>query len=397
MTRFDSWLETQLARIREQGLHRFLRHVEPEGSTGLRFAGRRVRNFAGNDYLGLARHPEVLRAASEAVTCRGGGAGASRLLSGTFGSHRELEQELARFKGTAAALVFSSGYAAALGAIPALVGPGDVVIVDKKAHACIVDAARLSGATLRVFRHNDPADLERLLRWAASPGGDRRILVATESVFSMDGDLAPLEEIVALKERYGAWLLLDEAHATGLYGECHRGLVEATGQGGRIEVQMATLGKALGSAGGAICGSARLIEFLVNRARSFIFSTAPPPAMTAAATAAIRLLATPDGDERVARLWQNVDTLRARFAAMGLQVPADRSPILPVTVGDEARAVTVGNRMIAAGFFVPAVRFPAVPRGQARLRITVSAAHTDADLAALAQALRTTLSDDPIS
>lgn len=391
MRHFDSWLEAQLTAIREQDLYRSLRHVDSGEGGSLRFEGRRVRNFAGNDYLGLANHPALLEAAAKALGEAGSGAGASRLLSGSLAGHRGFEEALARFKGTEAALLFSSGYAAALGVLPALVGPGDVVVLDKRVHACIVDAARLSGAVLRVFRHNDPDDLDRRLRWASQRSQGGRILVATESVFSMDGDLAPLEAIVALKERHGAWLLLDEAHATGIYGASHGGLAEALSLSERIEVQMVTLGKALGASGGAVCGSRRLIELLVNRARSFIFSTAPPPATAAAATAALHWLRTPDGDAGVARLWRNVDRLRGQLRALGLAVPEARSPIFPVPLGDEARAVSVGNQMLEAGLFTAAVRYPTVPRGQARLRISVSAAHTPDDLEALIEGLGTIL------
>jgi 7-keto-8-aminopelargonate synthetase-like enzyme len=277
--------------------------------------------------------------------------------------------------------------------VTSLLGPHDIVILDKLAHACLVDAARLSGAKLRVFRHNDLEDLERILKWAdAQPrtGTDRRqVLIITESVFSMDGDQAPLRELVELKERHGAWLMVDEAHGTGVYGARGAGVLEELGLPGQVEVQMGTLGKALGASGGFLCGSRTFIDFLVNRSRSFIFSTAPVPAAAAAATAALELLATPEGDLLRQRLWQNVDRLRA---AVPLPAERPRSAIVPIIIGDEARAVSAFRQLLEEGFFVPAVRYPTVARGSARLRVTLSAAHQPEQIDALARALHRHLS-----
>jgi 8-amino-7-oxononanoate synthase len=389
---FEQRLAARLARQRERGLHRTLRPVAAAQGPRVRMEGRELLNFSSNDYLGLAGDPVLAEAAQTALRRWGAGSRASRLLCGSLAPLHDLETRLAAFKGAPAALLFSAGYATALGVIPALVGPGDVVVLDRLAHACLVDGARLSGAKLRVYRHNDLADLERILRWAR----DRRepdgaTLVVTESVFSMDGDLAPLRELVALKERFGAWLLLDEAHATGLYGDRFGGLAQAAGVTERIEVQMATLGKALGAAGGAVCGSPRLIEWLVNRARSLIYSTAPPPAVAAAARAALDVLNTPAGAARVAALWRNVDGMRDRLRALGRPVPADRSPILPIHVGDETAAMAVAGRLNERGILLPAVRYPTVAKGRARLRLTLSALHTEADLDQLADALARSL------
>jgi len=370
-------------------------------------------NFSSNDYLGLANHAGVRAAAAEAVTHWGAGTGASRLICGSLTPFHELEAALAAFKGVPAALVFSTGYAAALGTIPALVGPGDVVVLDKLAHACLVDGARLSGAKLRVFGHNDLDDLERILEWARSAarrptdtGRTAGVLIVTESVFSMDGDQAPLRELVSIKERYDAWLLVDEAHATGVFGERRRGLAEACGVADRIEVQMGTLGKAFGSAGGYICGARELIELLVNRARSFIFSTAPVPAQAGAATAAIRIVQGEEGRRLNGLLWQRIGELRHGLA--GLEWPAggagapvrwasDRagsgSGIVPLVVGAETVALRLAERLRQAGILAPAIRYPTVARGAARLRLTVSAAHTVADIEALVAALRTALAD----
>jgi 7-keto-8-aminopelargonate synthetase-like enzyme len=267
------------------------------------------------------------------------------------------------------------------------------VVLDKLVHASIVDAARLSGAKLRVFAHNDLNDLAEILAWSdgiagkAGPAAKRpRVLVITESVFSMDGDQAPLRELVELKARHGAWLMVDEAHATGLYGARRRGLIEAAGVTGRVEVQMGTLGKALGSAGGYVCGSRVLTDFLVNRARSFIFSTAPTPATAAAATAAVRLVQSPAGEERCRQLWERVAQFQRGFGRAATSNRA--SAIIPIPVGDETRAMTLAARLREHGVFVPAVRYPTVARGQARLRVTFTAAHTGAEVEKLCENLR---------
>ena len=265
---FKQFLSGELEAIEAAGLLRTLRRMESPQQVEVNAGGRALINFSSNDYLGLAAHESLKEAAQSGVKTLGAGVGSARLISGSQSIFHELEASLATFKQTEAALCFSSGYAAALGTVPALVGQGDVVIVDKLVHASLVDAARLSGAKLRVFKHNDLADLERVLQWANERKGNT--LVITESVFSMDGDLAPLRDLVQLKNRFGAWLMLDEAHATGLYGEGRRGMAEEMGVADRVEVQLGTLGKALGAAGGYICGSQALIDLLVNRARSFI-------------------------------------------------------------------------------------------------------------------------------
>ena len=309
----------------------------------------------------------------------------NRLISGSQRIAHELEAALGAFKQTEAALSFSSGYAAALGTVPALVGQGDVVIIDKLVHACLVDAARLSGAKLRVFKHNDLSDLEAILQWADEREGNT--LVISESVFSMDGDQAPLPDLVQLKNRYGAWLMLDEAHATGLYGAGRRGIAEEIGMAEHVEVQLGTLGKALGAAGGYICGSQALIDLLVNRARSFIFSTAPVPAQLAAAKRGVELLQSNEGEALRTRLWANVDVLKNGLIQQGWELPVGRSAILPLMIGDEREALTLAERLREAGIWVPAVRYPTVARGAARLRVTVSAAHQMEHLNALLDAL----------
>lgn len=396
MNDFDRELSARLDTLKEQGLFRELRRVDSTQGTHLQVGDRRLLNFSSNDYLGLASHPVLREAAIQAVERYGAGSGAARLLCGSLAPHHELEAALAAFKGTAAALTFSNGYATALGAITALVGAGDVVVIDRLAHACLVDAARLSGAKLRVFAHNNLEDLERILQWAdrrksgtetGGPGRRARTLIVTESVFSMDGDQAPLREIVALKERHGAWLMVDEAHATGLFGEHRRGLAEALGVAERIEIQMGTLGKALGAAGGYVAGSRTLVDFLVNRARSFLFSTAPVPAQAAAARAAIELVRADAGARLRDRLWETARLAADALRTAGWAMPTTPGFIVPLMLGDESRAVEAARKLREQGLYLPAVRYPTVARGQARLRVTLTAAHTDADIDQLAAAL----------
>jgi 8-amino-7-oxononanoate synthase len=403
---FDRELNQRLEGLREQGLYRELRRVDSPQSTRIQIGGRTLLNFSSNDYLGLANHPTLKEAAIKAIEKFGAGAGASRLICGSLAPFHELEEALAEFKGAEAALSFSTGYAAAIGTIGALLGKEDVVIVDKLVHASIVDAAKLSGAKLRVFDHNDLNDLEKILKWADqhhSTGTRRnspdtshltpRTLILTESIFSMDGDHAPLREIVALKEKHGAWLMVDEAHATGLFGENRRGLAEELGVSDRIEIQMGTLGKALGASGGYICGSRILVDYLVNRARSFIFSTAPVPAAAAAARAGIQLVQSSEGKTLCDRLWRHVqlvaDDVRRLYLKKNSQKPDvsspanERSAILPIILGDEAIAVSTAAALRDQGIFVPAIRYPTVARGAARLRVTLSAAHSADDVAVL--------------
>jgi 8-amino-7-oxononanoate synthase len=382
MNPFDDELNQRLEVLREQGLRRELRRIDSPQSPRIDIGGKTLLNFSSNDYLGLANHPALKEAAIKVIEKFGAGAGASRLICGSLAPFHEMEEALAAFKGTQAALTFSTGYAAAVGTITALVGNGDIVIIDKLVHACIVDAAKLSGAKLRVFAHNDLNDLEDILKWAnRSQIANRKsqILIVTESIFSMDGDDAPLREIVALKEKYGAWLMVDEAHATGFYGKNRRGLAEELGVSDQIEIQMGTLGKALGASGGYLCGSRVLIDFLVNRARSFIFSTAPVPAAAAAATAGIQVVQSNEGKTRRDLLWQLVKQFDSKSI----------SAIIPLIIGDEAKAVELAAKLRARNIFIPAIRYPTVARGAARLRVTLTAAHTTEDVAELLAALKT--------
>ena len=390
MIAFEEELSSRLKEIRHQGLYRELHRIDSPQGPHIEMDGKSFLNFSSNDYLGLANDPALKEAAAEAVRKFGAGAGSSRLLCGSLAPHQVLDETLAAFKGAEAALSFSSGYAAASGVICALFDSNDVIAVDKLVHACIVDAARLSGAKLRVFGHNNLNDLEKILRWAdsrhAAPAlsqTDRRprTLIVTESIFSMDGDQAPLREMARLKEQFGAWLMVDEAHATGLYGKHRRGLAEECVVDKQIEIQMGTLGKAFGSAGGYICGSRLLIDYLINRARTFLFSTAPVPAAAAAATAGVRLVESKAGEERRTQLWTNV-------AALSHHIDSQGGAIIPMMIGEEGKAMQIKSALMNQGVFIPAVRFPTVARGQARLRLTMTAAHSRADVEFLLTALR---------
>ena len=388
MPSFDETLKERLAALREQNLFRELRRVDSAQGPRIEIGGKTFLNFSSNDYLGLANHPALKEAAIKAVEKFGAGAGASRLICGSLKPFHELEAVLAAFKQTEAALTFSTGYAAAMGTITALVGKDDVIILDKLVHASIVDAAKLSGAKLRVFGHNDLNDLEEKLRWATEnprrQTPDARTLLVTESIFSMDGDAAPLREIVELKNKFGAWLMMDEAHATGIIGQHGRGLADELGVSRQIEIQMGTLGKALGASGGYICGSRALVDFLVNRARSFIFSTAPVPAAAAAATAGIITVQSAEGEAKRKALFAR---LKEFHFALRTPPSALRSAIVPLILGDENKALAAATKLREQNIFVPAIRYPTVAHGAARLRITLTAAHSAEDVATLVNAL----------
>lgn len=387
-------LEERLSEIREASLLRSIRVLEGMSEPRVRVGDREVLQFASNDYLGLAAHPLLREAAARAARDHGAGAGASRLISGTLRVHADLEDRLAAFKGAPAALAFSNGYATAVGVLPAILDKQDIAIVDKRIHACLVDGVRLSGAVLRVFAHNDLDQLERRLKWAdgqrrdASGRIQHRVLILTESVFSMDGDLAPLLNIVELKEKYGAWLMVDEAHATGLYGERLGGLIEEFDLRDRVEIQMGTLGKALGASGGYVTGSRTFIDYLVQRSRSLVFSTAPSPAACAAAQAGLELLGGEEGQERRFRLWAVVDQARRLLLESGWTPEAVRSPIIPLPVGGEKEAMDLAAFLWDRCLWVPAIRYPTVERGKARLRCSLTASHTLAMLQLLAAGLK---------
>lgn len=372
-------LPEEAAALKAEGLWRELRQIEGRDAGRFQVEGGALEGFASNDYLGMAESPALVDAVREGLEKWGAGAGASRLVCGTYAPHEALEKALAEAKGAEAALAFTSGFAVPLGVLPALVGPGDTIILDKLSHACLVDAAKLSGATLRVFPHNHLEKLERLL--GAAKG---RVLVVTESVFSMDGDRAALEEIVALKERHGAWLLLDEAHAFGVIGPQGRGLTAELGLEGRVDLQMGTLSKAAGLSGGYVAGRRAVMDWLINRARSFIYTTAPPPFLAHAGRAAVEMLLGAEGERRRIRLQENVALFRR---LIGQEEAAFSSAIVPVVVGDEREAVALSARLREQGFWIPAIRYPTVARGAARLRVTLSALHERSAIERLADGI----------
>jgi glycine C-acetyltransferase/8-amino-7-oxononanoate synthase len=329
----------------------------------------------------------VKAAAKKAIEEFGTGAGASRLVTGTELPHTKTERQIAEFKGLDAALLFSSGYAAAIGTITAVAGPGDVIILDKLAHACLIDGAKLSGAALRVFPHNDIPKLKSHLAWASKTYPSGKALIVTESVFSMDGTFADLTAIVDLKRKFAALLMVDEAHATGVIGPKGSGWIAALGLTKEVEIQMGTLSKALGTSGGFICASAPLIQLLVNRARSFVYSTALPPASAAAACAALEIVRSDEGEMLRTRLLNNSRLLDRSLTAQSRPKSDAISPIFPVIIGDEQRALLLAETLLRQGFLAPAIRYPSVARGSARIRIALSSSHNSEQIRSLTEAI----------
>jgi 8-amino-7-oxononanoate synthase len=377
-----SEIEHRLAELEQLGLHRRLRLISgPQGPRVL-LDGKPVLLLCSNNYLGLADHPRVREAAADAAMRWGVSAGASRLVSGTMTIHRRLEERLAAFKGSEACLLFGSGYLANIGAIGALAGPGDAVFSDELNHASIVDGCRLSRAQVHVYRHLDTEHLHWSLR---RHGGSGRRLIATDSVFSMDGDIAPLEEIVELARDHGARLLVDEAHATGSLGPRGRGAVAQAGLEGEVDVLVGTLGKALGSYGAYVCADDAMVRYLVNTARSLIFSTAPAPPAVAGALAALELIQ--ERPQCVRRLRCNARALRRALAAEGFPVDESEMQIVPLVAGDERAATSLCQGALERGVFAQAIRPPSVPPGTSRLRLTAMASHTADELRNAARVL----------
>src|ERR1700722_18978582 len=376
-----------LAQLRKKSLFRELRTIDEVQDVVVRIGDRFFVNFASNDYLGLSQHPSVKAAAKEAIDRFGAGPGASRLITGTEYPHTQFEEEIAAFKSAENALLFNSGYAAAVGTVTSLVGPGDVVILDKLTHACLIDGAKLSGASVRVFPHNNMAKLKHHLIWARETYPQAKTLVVTESIFSMDGDFGNLQAIVDLKTEYQALLLVDEAHATGVIGPQGAGWIAALGLAGQVDIQMGTLSKAFGASGGFICGSKTLIQLLVNRARSFIYSTALPASSAAAASAALEIVRSAAGDTRRSRLWSNVRLLAKCLMPDLRNIPDPISPIFPVMIGDEQQSLELARTLYAKGFLAPAIRYPTVGRGSARLRIALSSLHSPEQIESLTRTI----------
>ena len=366
----ETWIDQELGGLRAEGLERALVAYQNTG-VEVRAGSQALLNFSSNDYLGLARNPVVLAAVEAAVQRYGAGTTASRLVTGTLACHEELEQQLAALKGYPAALVFGSGYVANVGMICALVGRDDHIFIDRLAHASLVDAAVLSRAKVHRFHHNDPEDLRRVIHRCAATG--RRLMV-TESVFSMDGDVAPLKVLTALAAEAGIMVLVDEAHATGVFGPDGAGVVRQAGVESRVNCSMGTLSKALGGYGGFVACSGEMRRWLIHKARSFIYSTALPPAMVGAALGALRCLHDNPGMGR--QLLERAALFRARLRELGLNTGSSESQIIPVMVGDNACAVRLHRRLVEQGILAVAIRPPTVPHGTARLRLSVSLEHS---------------------
>ncbi|MGC3996599.1 MAG: 8-amino-7-oxononanoate synthase [Anaeromyxobacter sp.] len=379
------WIAGELAALEEKGLRRTLEPLDAGQGPTLSVGGRRLVNLSSNDYLGLACHPAVIAAACEAARAEGAGSGASRLVSGDLPSHGALERRLAAWKGQEAALLFGSGYHANAGVPPALVGRGDAIFSDVLNHASIIDGCLLSRAELVRYRHRDVDELAALLRGTKA----RRKLVITDAIFSMDGDAAPLRELAELCARHEAVLYVDEAHAAGVLGPTGAGLAEALGVSGQVDVHMGTLGKALGASGAYVAGARALTELLTSRARTFVFTTALPPAASGAALAALELVQREP--QRRARVMALTRRLQAGLARLGFDVAAVEAPILPVVLGSEARALAAAAALRERGFHVKAIRPPTVPRGTSRLRITLRADHQEAQVDAFLGALEEVL------
>lgn len=396
-------LKEELAQLEGQGLRRTCRGVEAVEGGRIRIDGQWKIHLASNNYLGLTLHPRVIAAAREALERFGAGAGSARLIGGTFPPHEALEEELAQFKQAEAAVVFPAGYMTSLGVVAALVGPEDLVIGDRFNHASLIDAARLSGAVLRVYPHKNVERLEEALRQRRTRY--RRVLVVTEGLFSMDGDVPPLREIAEVARRYEAWLLVDDAHATGVLGPTGRGSLEQFGLPTGDLLQMGTLSKALGSAGGFLAGPRVVIETLIHRARPFLYTTALPPSCAAAAHAALRVLQ----EEPVwrQRLWENTRRWIAGLKRVEVELLSEESPLVPVRVSATNRGgsakicgggssnnrevVALARALFEAGLFAPAIRPPTVPEGTARIRTSVTALHAPEDLETALEAMSSIL------
>ncbi|MBN2114366.1 MAG: glycine C-acetyltransferase [Acidimicrobiia bacterium] len=373
-----AFLRDRLEELRSQGLYNTIRHLQGPQGPWLDVDGRRVLNFCSNNYLGLANHPRLVAAAHTALERFGVGPGAVRTIAGTLTLHDQLEERLARFKGVPAAISLQSGFVANLGTIAALVGEGDAVISDELNHASIVDGVRLTKAARSIYRHADPADLERAIREARA-GGARQVLVITDGVFSMDGDVAPLDAIVAVAEPHEALVMVDDAHGEGVLGRGGRGIVDHFGLHGRVDVEVGTMSKAFGVMGGYVAGSEVLVEWLRQRARPFLFSSAVTAADVAACLAAVDLLE--ESTELVDRLWDNARRFKEMMSAAGFDIGVSTTPITPVMLGEAALAQQVSGRLFdEEAVFAQAIGFPTVPRGKARIRVMVSAAHSLEDL-----------------
>jgi glycine C-acetyltransferase len=379
------YVSEQLKELREKGVAPKLRVLEGEQKPVCTFDGKEVINLASNNYLGLTTHKALRKAAVEATKKYGVGAGAVRTIAGTMQMHMQLEEQIAKFKNVEACVVFQSGFTANAGTVSAVLGKEDLIISDELNHASIIDGARLSRATIKVFKHKDVKDCERILQEHASFPGKK--LIITDGVFSMDGEIAPLSELCTLAEKYDCIMMVDDAHASGVLGRGGRGTVDHLDCHGRVHIQVGTLSKAIGVMGGYVCGSRELIDFLYLRARPFLFSTSHPPASTAACIAAFTLLDSPEGEKLVKKLWNNTKVFKRELKKRGFQFKVSETPIVPIHVGDAAKAFEFSKKLFDAGVFAPAVGYPTVAEGKARLRAIVSAGHKKEQLVKAADIL----------
>jgi glycine C-acetyltransferase len=373
-----SYLHDQIADMESRGLHFRLRVLDGEQKSIAHFDGKDVINLSSNNYLGLTTNKALRRAAIEAIRTHGVGAGAVRTIAGTMDLHMALEEQIAKFKGSEACVVFQSGFTANAGTVAAILGKDDLILSDELNHASIIDGCRLSRATIKVFKHRDVADCERLCKETENWPGHK--LLITDGVFSMDGDIAPLADLSGLAEKYNCIMMVDDAHASGVLGRNGRGTVDHAGCHGRVHIQVGTLSKAIGAMGGYVCGSRELIDFLYHRARPFLFSTGHPPSVVATCQAAFTLLDSPEGGKLIGKLWSNTNFFQRRLKKLGFSTGGSETPITPIHVGEAAKAFEFSRRLFEAGIYAPAVGFPTVPEGKARLRAMVTATHKRADL-----------------
>ena len=373
-----AYLHTALEELKQQHRYFHLRVLAGEQRPVATFDGKKVINLSSNNYLGLASHPKLRAAALAAIRKYGVGAGAVRTISGTMKIHMDLEKQIAKFKHTEACVVFQSGFTANAGTVSAILGKDDLIISDELNHASIIDGCRLSMAAIRVFKHKDVADCARICEETKDWPGKK--LLITDGVFSMDGDIAPLPALCDLAEKYNCIMMVDDAHSSGVLGKHGRGTIDHLNCHGRVDIQVGTLSKAIGAMGGYVCGSRDLIEFLYHRARPFLFSTSHPPSVTATCQAAFTLLDSRAGGELVAKLWDNTRYFQKGLAQQGFPASASETPISPVMVGDAAKAYELSRELFKAGVFAPAVGFPTVAEGKARLRAIVTATHTKKEL-----------------
>jgi 8-amino-7-oxononanoate synthase len=382
---FDSlnWIDDELIALQAQGLRRSLQtRVGPQGAA-IRLDGRELNNFASNDYLGLASDVRLTAAAGDAAKREGWGSGASPMICGRSEAHAQLEKALAEFEGCPAALLFPSGFAANAGSIAAVAGRGDAIFSDAKNHASLIDGCRLSRADTYIYRHRDHNHLRQLLDQDNSA---RRRLIVTDTLFSMDGDIADLDRLVAMREQFNCMLLVDEAHATGVFGKNGRGLAEQFGVEDKIDIKVGTLSKALGCAGGFVCGSVSLTQWLLNRARTYVFSTAQPPAGAAAAIEALRIVQ--QEPQRRDDLLRRAYRVRSELAQQGWTVGEGQSQIVPIYIGDSHRVMELSARLAESGFYIPGIRPPTVPAGESMLRLSISHCHDDATIDRLLTAMK---------